>query len=206
MVAPEDDFPVRPKRRSGLALSIFSEPAQPATDLLDDRRRSLALRTATAFLFGVAFFWPEINDAAVIRLFAAYAFLDGILALAPGGWALPYRLGWPLLIGGSIDVIASATVYAWPGLTLPGLADVAAVWAIASAFAFVTAYVALHRADNDQFFLLGGIVSLILGRALLSQVPIDAIVLSAWMGLYAMTMSVLFLKLTLKHYRLILPL
>jgi len=204
MVAPEDDFPVRPEPRGGLALALFSQPAQSATELLQDRRSSLPLRAAAAFFFGIAFFWPEIDDAAVIRLFAAYAFVDGVLALSPGGWGLSYRLGWPLLIGGCIGLIGFGTAYLWPGMTLPLLSDVVAVWAIASAFAFALAYVALRAADDDQLFLLCAIASLIFGRALLSQLAVDAVVLSAWLGLYAMTMAVLFLKLTLRHYRLML--
>ena len=41
---------------------------------------------------------------------------------------------------------------------------------------------------------------MILGRALLSPVPLDAIILSTWLGVYAMTIWVLLLKLTLKQY------
>ena len=41
---------------------------------------------------------------------------------------------------------------------------------------------------------------MILGRALLSSVPFDAIILSTWLGLYAMTIWVLLLKMTLRQY------
>lgn len=202
MVAPEGDFPVRPEHPSGRAFFASSQPALTAATLLGEWRSSLALRSVAAMVFGFAFLWPAISDATLIRLFAAYAFVDGILALAPGGWGLSYRLGWPLLIGGCIDLVGAGAAYLWPGMTLPALLDITAVWAIASAFAFTLAYAALRDADDDQRLLLGGIAALLFGRALLSQIPIDVIVLSAWMGLYALTMSVLFLKLTLKHYRL----
>ncbi len=200
MVAPEDDFPARPAHRRDRVLALLARPMQPAAELLQDHRLSLALRTLAAFLFGTAFLWPGVNDVATIRLFAAYTFVDGVLALSPGGWGMAFRLGWPLLIGGVIDLAGSGVAYAWPDMSLPALGDVAAGWAIASSFAFLAAYAALHRSDRDQLFLLCAIASMILGRALLSSVPLDAIILSTWLGLYAMTVWVLLLKMTLRQY------
>jgi hypothetical protein len=200
MVAPEDDYPARPRTRLDRVFAFFTRPVQPAFELLQDRRLSLALRTAAAFLFGTAFLWPDISDVATIRLFAAYTFVDGILALSPGGWGTVFRLGWPLLIGGVIDLAGSGIAYVWPQMTLPVLGDVAAIWAVASAFAFLAAYTTLHRSDRGQLFLLCAIASMILGRALLSHVAYDAIVLSTWFGIYAMAMWVLLLKMTLKQY------
>ena len=88
MVAPEDDYPARPAHRLDRVLAFFARPMHPAAELLQDHRLSLALRTAAAFLFGTAFLWPNVNDVATIRLFAAYTFVDGILALrrADGEW------------------------------------------------------------------------------------------------------------------------
>jgi uncharacterized membrane protein HdeD (DUF308 family) len=200
MVAPEDDYPARPAHRLDRVLAFFARPTQPAAELLQDHRLSLALRTAAAFLFGTAFLWPGVNDVATIRLFAAYAFVDGVLALSAGGWGMAFRLGWPLLIGGVINLAGSGVAFAWPEMSVLALGDVAAGWAIASSFVFLAAYAALHRSDTSQLFLLSAIASMILGRALLSSVPLDAIILSTWLGLYAMTMWVLLLKLTLKQY------
>jgi uncharacterized membrane protein HdeD (DUF308 family) len=200
MVAPENDYPARPVRRPNRVLAFFARPMQPASELLQDHRLSLALRAAAAFLFGTAFLWPGVTDGATIRIFAAYAFIDGILALAPGGWGTAFRLGWPLLIGGVVNLAGSGMAYIWPELTLPALGEIAAGWAIASSFAFLAAYTTLRRSDRNQLFLLCAIAAMILGRALLSHVPLDSIVLSTWLGIYAMTMWVLLLKLTLRQY------
>src|SRR4051794_31192810 len=102
MVAPENDYPARSRQRLDRVIHFFTRPMQPAYELLQDRRLSLALRAAAAFLFGTAFLWPDIGVAATVRLFAAYTFVDGILALSPGGWGTVFRLGWPLLVGGVI--------------------------------------------------------------------------------------------------------
>ena len=180
---------------------MFSQPAQSAAELIQDVRASIALRMAAAFFFAIAFLWPDIGGHTLVRLFAAYALVDGVLALAPGGWAPSFRLGWPLLITGVIDLIGSGMAFAWPEMTLPVLADVMAAWAVATSFTFAAAYAALRRFDSDQLFLLCAIASLILGRALLSQLAADPIILSTWVGMYAMTMSILLLKLTLQNYR-----
>lgn len=200
MVAPDDDYPARPPHRLDRMLAFFHQPIQPAAELMQDRRLSLALRSLAAFLFGTAFLWPDISDAATIRLFAAYTFVDGILALAPGGWGTAFRLGWPLLIGGVVDLAGSGMAYIWPDMTLPALGEIAAGWAIANAFTFLAAYTTLHRFDRGQMFLLCAIASMILGRALLSDIPLDVMILSTWLGIYAMTIWALLLKLTLKQY------
>jgi uncharacterized membrane protein HdeD (DUF308 family) len=205
MVVPEDDYPARPARRVDRALALFLQPAQPAAELIQDVRASIALRMAAAFAFSVGFLWPDISGEKLVWLFAAYALVDGVLALAPGGWGPPFRLGWPLLIGGVVSLIASGVAFVWSDMSVPMLADLMAAWAIATSFAFAAAYVALRRFDSDQLFLLCAIASLILGRALLSEFAANPIILSTWAGMYAITMSILLLKVTLRNYRMMLP-
>jgi uncharacterized membrane protein HdeD (DUF308 family) len=206
MVAPQQDFPIWPGRRNLRALFAPAEPPQGAGALLHERRSLLAFRAAAALLFGLAFMWPDLPETMVVRLFAGYALVDGIIALAPGGWGPLHRLGWPLLIGGCIDIAGTGAVYlSLPsGMTMLLLGNIAMVWAIASGVALTVACATLRESDTDHLLLAGGIASLVLGRALLSQLAIDPVVLSTWLGLYALTMAVLFLKLTLKHYRLML--
>src|SRR6185312_15083227 len=107
----------RPAHRRDRVLGLLTRPIQPAAELLQDHRLSLALRTAAAFLFGTAFLWPGVNDVMTIRLFAAYTFVDGVLALSPGGWGMACRLGWPLLAGGVIDLAGSGIAYVWPEMS-----------------------------------------------------------------------------------------
>jgi uncharacterized membrane protein HdeD (DUF308 family) len=170
MVAPQQDFPIWPGRRNLRGLLAPAEPPRSAGALLHARRSLLAFRAAAALVFGLAFLWPDLPETMVARLFAGYALVDGMLALAPGGWGLPYRLGWPLLIGGCIDIACGGAVYlSLPsGMTMLLLGNIAMVWVIASGVAFTVACATLRESDTEHLFLAGGIASPVLGRALLS--------------------------------------
>src|SRR5258708_17879286 len=129
-------------------------PPVPAAVLVSGYRSSLALRSAAAFLFAIAFFWPTLTGEALVPLFAAYAFVDGALALSPGGWRLPYRRAWPLIIGGGIDILPAAGAYIWPGITLPLLVSVTPAWAIATRFSCTFARIVLPSSDHEDLRLL----------------------------------------------------
>jgi uncharacterized membrane protein HdeD (DUF308 family) len=171
--------------------------------LLHERRSSLALRSGAAVLFAIACFWPTITDAMLIKLFAAYAFVDGVLTLSSGDWALSCRSVWPLLVGGCLDLVAAAAAYGWSGMTLVDLVNLLTIWAIALAITFTLACATLRQADGDYLLLLSGIASGLFVRALLSSTAADTVVISTWMGLYGLTVGILFLKLTLQHYQLV---
>jgi uncharacterized membrane protein HdeD (DUF308 family) len=174
-----------------------------ASALLHERRASLALRSAAAILFAIACFWPTITDTMLIKLFAAYAFVDGILTLSSGGWALANRSVWPLLAGGCIDLAAAVAAYAWSGTTLLDLVNLMTIWAIALGATLTVSCATLRQADSDYLLLLSGIASGLFARALLPYTAADVFVISTWTGLYGLTVGILLLKLTLQRYQLV---
>jgi uncharacterized membrane protein HdeD (DUF308 family) len=171
--------------------------------LLDERRLCFALRSGAGILFAIAFLWPAIGDAALVRLFAAYAFLDGILILSTGGWSPRSRCVWPLLLGGCADVMAATAAYAWPGMTLLGLVNLIAIWALVLGTSFAVAAVVLRRVEGNYLLLLCGVASGLFGRALLSYTGGDVVVIATWTGLYALTLGILLFKLSLQLYRFV---
>jgi len=144
-----------------------------------------------------------MDEAAMTRLFAAYAFLDGVLILSSGGWSLRSRCVWPLLLGGCADIAVAAAAYGWPGITLPGLLDLMAVWAIVFGTSFAVGSVVLRRVNGSYLLLLCGIASGLFGRALLSYMAGDVVVIATWVGLYALTLGILLFKLSLRLYRFV---
>jgi uncharacterized membrane protein HdeD (DUF308 family) len=184
-----------------MMLSSETAPAADANALLDQRRLSLALRSGASMLFAVAFFWPTLTFPTLGKLFAAYVFVDGILTLSPGGWRLAQRAVWPLLLGGCVNVAVAAAVYVWPAMTLSEFGRLLVVWAIAVAASRTVGCATLREADPDYLRLAGGIAAGLFGRALLSPAAGDAVVLSTWLGLYALTLGILLFKLTLQRFR-----
>jgi len=154
-------------------------------------------------LFAIAFLWPTLTQDDLAPLFAAYAFVDGALALSPGGWRLPYRRVWPLLIGGGVDIMAAIGAYVLPEMTLSVLVNLVMTWAVAFGGLLSIASFTLREADDEYLLLLCGIAALAFGRALLSQLAGDAIVFSTWTGLYALIFGIVMLKLTLKQYQVL---
>jgi uncharacterized membrane protein HdeD (DUF308 family) len=175
--------------------------AEVSNPLLQECRSSLALRSGAAILFGIACLWPTIADAMLIKLFAVYAFVDGILTLSSGGW-VSRRSAWPLLLGGCVGVVTGATAYASPAMTLVGFTNLLTAWALALGMTFTVAAAALRGADRDYLFLLSGITSGLFARALLTYTAADIVVISTWTGLYGITVGIVFLKLTLQQYQL----
>src|SRR5207248_9658882 len=113
--------------------------AEASNPLLQECRSSLALRSGAAVLFGVACLWPTIADAMLIKLFAVYAFVDGILTLSSGGWVFSRRSAWPLRLGGGFVVVPGATAYASLAMTLVGSTNLLTAWALALGLTFAVA-------------------------------------------------------------------
>src|SRR5258707_8971813 len=92
----------------------------------------MLLRGVFAIIFGlIALLIPRIALLALIYVFAAYALVDGILAVVVAvaeRRSLP-RWGW-LLVEGVAGIIVGILAFAWPGLTALVLLYFVAAWAI----------------------------------------------------------------------------
>ena len=161
---------------------------------------ALALRGLIAILFGLAvLFWPGISLAVFILLFAAFALLDGIFALAAGF----SKDGWPLLLEGLISILAAVVAILWPGIAIIAFVWLLAFWALATGIIEIIAAINLRKVIKGEWLLvLGGILSIILG-ILLFVYPIAGIVALIWvMGIYAIIFGIvlLFLSFRLKAH------
>src|SRR5512139_1371279 len=92
----------------------------------------VVFRGIVAILFGaLALFRPGITLAALVLLYGAYAFVDGIALIV---WAIANHKvlpRWPaLVVGGIVGVGAGIVTLLWPGITTLALLVVVASWAI----------------------------------------------------------------------------
>ena len=90
------------------------------------------LRGLAGIIFGlITFFSPEISLTALVLVFGAYAFADGVLAIVSAirerGEG---RHWWMLLLEGVMGIAAAAVTLFWPGITALALLYLIAAWAL----------------------------------------------------------------------------
>ncbi len=156
---------------------------------------AIAIRGVLGILFGlVALFLPGATMLSLVLLFAAYVFVDGVFGIISAVRAARQHERFGLLIlEGVVDIIAAAVAVAWPGLTVVAFVLLVAIWAILSGGLMLTA---AFRIDDGRWWLvLGGIASLIYGALLIVAPLIGALVLTWWLGAYALVFGVSLLVL-----------
>jgi uncharacterized membrane protein HdeD (DUF308 family) len=169
----------------------FSKDATPGlgyapTMALARNWRLLVLRGIFTWLFGIiAVLWPGITLAALILLYAVYAIVDGITAIVSAVWAMAHHERWGLLIvEGIVDIAAGVIALLWPGITLLALIWLIAAWAVVTGALMLNAAFRLHR--EGWLLGLGGVISIVWGALLALYPLVGAVVLSVWLGVYAL--------------------
>ena len=148
----------------------------------------IALRGVFAILFGIiAIVLPGVAIASLVLLFAAYMLADGLLAIVAGVRAARQgeRWGW-LILEGIADILASAVAFLWPLVTVLFFVCLMSAWAIVSGAMLMVAAFRLHIDHGRWLMLFGGIVSVIWGVLLFLWPFVGALVLTWWMGGYAL--------------------
>ncbi len=159
---------------------------------------AVLLRGIAGILFGVAtFFAPAISLAALVLLFGAYAFVDGILTLVS---ALRNRATnerwWVLLLEGLTGVLAGVVTFIWPGITALALLYLIAAWALITGALELAAAIRLRKViDHEWLLVLSGIASIGLGVLLAMFPGAGALAVVLWIGAYALVFGVLLVAL-----------
>ena len=153
---------------------------------------ALALRGVLAILFAlIAFFLPGITAAALVLVFGAYAFVDGIFALIAGLRAARHHgRSAPLLIEGVLNVLIGVICFLWPGAALVALVYLIAIWAVVTGVVLIAAGIALIRHSGEWLLMLGGIISVLLGIVLFFAPGAGIVALSWWLGIYALLFGI----------------
>ncbi len=167
---------------------------------------TVALRGALAILFGViAVLMPAVTLASLVLLFAAYMLVDGVLAVASAVRAVRrhQRWGW-LILEGVADLAAAAVAVLWPAVTIFVAVVMMGAWAVVSGAFLLVAAFGLHPAYGRWAMGLGGGASILWGLLLLLWPAAGALVLTWWLGLYALVFGsallVLAVRLRRRHH------
>lgn len=152
------------------------------------------LRGIAGIIFGILTFWrPDLSLVALVLLFGAWAFADGVLALINGirerrtndRW-------WVLLLHGIAGIGAAAVTVLWPEITALALLYLIAAWALVIGGLEIAAAIRLRKViEGEWLLILAGIAAVAFGVLLILFPGPGALAVVLWIGAYALVSGVL---------------
>jgi uncharacterized membrane protein HdeD (DUF308 family) len=161
---------------------------------------ALALRGLVGILVGlVAFFLPLPTLTALVWLFGAYAFVDGVFNLIAVWRRTRARPWWALLLEGIAGVAAGVISFLWPGITAIALVYLVAAWALITGVLGIISAIRLRKEIKGEWLLVvASVLSVLLGVVLAIAPGAGAIGLVWYFGAYAMAFGVLLVVLSFR--------
>jgi uncharacterized membrane protein HdeD (DUF308 family) len=156
---------------------------------------AIGLRGLVAIAFGIlALAKPGVTLAALVLVFALWAFVDGgiafVVAARRGGAGA--RWGW-YVFEGLVSLAAGFFALSYPKLTLFALTVVVAIRAMMLGVLGAGAALAHEDTPSRGLQVLTGVVSVIFGFMLLGQPLLGAFALAWTLGVYAIIVGVMML-------------
>lgn len=160
----------------------------------------VALRGVLGITFGaLALLFPEITLIALVIVFAAYMLADGVLSIISAVRAARKGERWGLLVLEGVCNIATGVLASlWPGITIFVFTILIAAWAIVSGTLMSAAAFRLTQMHGRWWLRAAGVLSVIFGFLLILAPFIGAIVLTIWLGAYAIVFGGLLLVLAFR--------
>jgi uncharacterized membrane protein HdeD (DUF308 family) len=174
-----------------------ADRCEALSEILADSWWAVGLRGLLGIAFGlICLLVPSAAILALILLFSAYMLVDGVLAIASGIKAARSGERWGLLIlEGIVDIAAGVIAFLWPTITAVAFVILIAVWAIISGALMLTAAFTLKLDHGRWWLALAAVASVIFGIVLLVAPVVGAVVLTWWLGAYAIVFGVFLLVL-----------
>lgn len=150
------------------------------------------LRGLFAIIFGcLALAFPGPTMLSLVLLFSAYMLVDGIAEIISAVRAIHRKTRWGFLIfAGLLNIAVGIGAFFWPGLTVLAFVLLVASWAIVTGVSMTAAAFSLNIEHGRWWLVLGGVLSLAYGALLILTPLIGAIVLTWWMGAYALAFGI----------------
>ena len=160
----------------------------------------IALRGIVAILFGtIAFVAPGAFVLSLVLFFAAYMLADGVFAVVGAVRAAQRHERWAfLLLEGIVDIVVGVAAVLVPAAAVWAFVLLLAAWALVTGGLMIAAAFRLHLHYGRWWLVLGGVVSILFGVALLISPDMSALVLTWWIGSYTFAFGVLLLILAFK--------
>ena len=163
----------------------------------------IALRGALALVFGVvAIASPGSAFAAIVLLFGAYAFADGVFALVALFRGAARDRFWVLVLEAVVGIGIGVLTIARPAATALALLYYVGIWAILTGILELVAAIRLRKEITGEFWLaLAGVLSIVFGVLLFATPGAAALALAVWVGAYAIVFGVTLLLLAFRLRR-----
>ena len=155
--------------------------------LLANNWWAAAIRGVVAILIGAfAIFAPAVTLTALVMVFAAYSFVDGVFAivLAVRGARKHERWGW-LAFNGVVSIGAAIIAILFPAATIVAFGILFAAWAIVSGAASVAAGLGLGKSHGRWWLIAGGILAIVFGIWAILDLELSLLALSYLVGFQA---------------------
>ena len=171
------------------------------TDILVRNWPVVLLRGVLGVLFGItAIVLPGLSFAALVIIFGAYAFANGVLSIIS---AVRRRntgesIGAAVLFG-VVGIAAGIFTLLRPGITAMTLVYVIGAWAIVGGLLEIGAAIRLRKAIRGEWLLgLSGLLSIGLGIMLLLFPAAGALAIVLWVGAFALIYGIALVALALR--------
>jgi uncharacterized membrane protein HdeD (DUF308 family) len=153
---------------------------------------AIVLRGVVAILFGVvALAAPGAVLLSLAFLFGIYLLIDGVIGLVSTVRAVTAHGHWGALLAEAVlNLLMGLIALFVPGAAVLGFVLLMAAWALISGGLMVAAAVKLHATHGRWWLGLGGVASLIWGVLLVLAPMVGAVVLTWWLGIYAIVFGV----------------
>jgi uncharacterized membrane protein HdeD (DUF308 family) len=173
---------------------------QAMSALLAQNWWAVALRGVFAILFAlIALFWPGATILSLVLFFSAYMLVDGVFGIVAAVKAASNHQRWGLLVlEGIANILVGVIAFVWPGLTVLFFITLMAIWSLITGVLMIVAAFKLDPTYGRGWLIFSGVVSILFGVALLIAPLIGAVVLTWWLGAYAMVFGITLLALAFK--------
>lgn len=158
------------------------------------------IRGLAGIIFGIlAIVYPGSALVALTILFGAYAFVDGIFALAAAFTGIGGGRWWALLLEGILGLVVAFYVWTQPAYSTVVLVYAVAFWAIITGIVEIIAGFQLRDViTNEWLYILAGVVSIIFGILVIRDLDAGAVAIAWTIGIYAIIFGVMQLGLAFR--------
>lgn len=182
-------------------------PSRDQPERMQERRTALArnwwaimVRGVAAVIFGIiALLLPTQAVIVLALVFGFYLLVDGVFDLVAAIRAAARQERWgPLVAEGVLDIVVGVLALAWPATLIVASVWVIGAWALVTGILLLLAAFRLSSGHGNWLMGLGGVLSIVWGVLLALWPLAGAVVLTIWLGVYALLFGIALIALAFK--------